>query len=144
MPLNILNSTAQEKKVFKIVPSGSTSLTPTQQKYSTIELECLAIKWAIQKCPFYLRGLPLFSIFTNHCPLEAFFQEDIFDLASPRLQRMREKVAMYSFIVTWVLGKTHLIADGLVMCTFVFFKRLVGSGGRHSHYMPHQYLSSLY
>ena len=40
-------------------------------------------------------------------------QKDIFDLASPRLQRLREKVAMFSFQVCWVPGKTHLIADAL-------------------------------
>ena len=36
------------KPIFKIVHCGSKSLTPTQQRYSTIELECLAIIWAIQ------------------------------------------------------------------------------------------------
>ena len=30
------------KKIFKIVDFGSKGLTPTQQRYSTIELECLA------------------------------------------------------------------------------------------------------
>ena len=34
-------------------------------------------------------------------------------MASPRLQRLREKVAMFSFNVRWVPGKTHLIADAL-------------------------------
>ena len=46
------------KKIFKIVRCGSKGLTPTQQRYSTIELECLAIIWAIQKCAFFLKGLP--------------------------------------------------------------------------------------
>ena len=31
------------KEIFKIVRCGSKGLTPTQQRYSTIELECLAI-----------------------------------------------------------------------------------------------------
>ena len=69
--------------------------------------------WAIQKCSFYLRGLPLFRVYTDNRPLEGVFQEDIFDLASPRLQHLREMVAMFSFQVCWVPGKTHLIADGL-------------------------------
>ena len=104
---------ASRQKVFKIVHCGSKGLTPTQQRYSTIELECLAIVWAILKCSFYLRGLPLFSVYTDHRPLQGVFQNDIFDLASPRLQRLREKIAMYSFQVCWVPGKTHLIADAL-------------------------------
>ena len=92
---------------------GSKGLTPTQQCYSAIELECLAIAWATLKCSFYLRGLPLFTIYTDYRPLEGVFQKDIFDLASPRLQRLREKIAMYSFQVCWVPGKTDLIADAL-------------------------------
>ena len=35
---------------FWLVTSGSKSLTPTQQRYSTIELECLAIHFAVSKC----------------------------------------------------------------------------------------------
>ena len=41
-----------------------------QQRYSTIELECLAIIWAIQKCAFFLKGLPTFLVLTDHRPLE--------------------------------------------------------------------------
>ena len=52
------------KEVFKIVKCGSKGLTPTQQRYSTIELECLAIVWAMLKCSFYLRGLPTFAVYT--------------------------------------------------------------------------------
>ena len=40
------------KEVFKVVHCGSKGLTPTQQRYSTIELECLAIVWATLKCSF--------------------------------------------------------------------------------------------
>ena len=69
--------------------------------------------WAITKCSFYLLGLPNFSAYTDHRPLEGVFQKDLFDLASLRLQRMCEKVAKFSFTVIWVPGKTHLIADAL-------------------------------
>ena len=108
-----METDASGKEVFKIVKCGSKGLTPTQQRYSTIELECLAIVWATLKCSFYLRGLPTFTIYTDHMPLEGVFQNDIFDLVSPRLQRLREKITMYSFQVRWVPGKTHLIADAL-------------------------------
>ena len=65
------------------------------------------------EAPFYLCGLPLFLVYTDHRPLEGVFQKDIFDLSIPRLQRLREKVAMYSFRFCWVPGKTHLIVDAL-------------------------------
>ena len=83
------------KEIFKIVHCSSKGLMPTQQRYSTIELECLAIVWAIMKCSFYLRVLLLFTVYTDHRPLHGVFQKDIFDLASPRLQRLREKVACF-------------------------------------------------
>ena len=109
--LGHLELDASGKEIFKIVKCGSKGLTPTQQCYSTIELECLAKVWVILKCAFYLRGLPSFHVYTDHKPLEGIFVKDIFDLASPRLQRLREKVTMYTFNVRWVPGKTHYIAD---------------------------------
>ena len=36
------------KGELSLIQCGSRSLTPTQQRYATIELECLAIVWAIQ------------------------------------------------------------------------------------------------
>ena len=86
-------------KIFKIIICGSKGLTPTQQRYSTIELECLAIVWAIQKCSFFLKRLPTFHILNDHRPLEGIFQKDLFDLTNPRLQRMREKISMYNLII---------------------------------------------
>ena len=114
------------KEIFKIVHCGSKGLTPTQQGYSTIELECLTVVWATLKCSFYLRELPFFTIYTDHRPLQGVFQKDIFDLASPRLQRLREKIAMYSFQVCWVPGKTHLIADTLSQAPLFAPEELLG------------------
>ena len=79
-----------------IVTCGSKSLTPTQQRYATVELECLGIVWAIHKCTFYLKGLPTFKVVTDHRPLEGVFCKNIFDLPNPRLQRMREKLTGFS------------------------------------------------
>ena len=47
---------------FKLVTCGSKALTPTQQRYATIELECLAVHFAVTKCSFYLKGLPHFIV----------------------------------------------------------------------------------
>ena len=76
-----------------IITCGSKSFTPAQQRYATIELECLAIIWAIQKCEFYLKVLPDFTVATDHRPLIGTFNKGISDLSNPRLQRLREKVA---------------------------------------------------
>ena len=91
-----------------IITCGSKSFTPAQQWYATIELECLAIIWAIQKCEFYLKGLPDFTVATDHRRLVGTFSKGISDLTNPRL---REKVSGYQFTVTYVPGKAHNIAD---------------------------------
>ena len=41
-----------DKKNPLIITCGSKSLSDTQKRYSTIELECMAISWAVQKCNF--------------------------------------------------------------------------------------------
>ena len=96
---------------FKLVMCGSKALTPTQQRYATIELECLAVHFAITKCSFYLNRLPHFTVANDHKPLEGIFKKDLFKVHNPRLQRMREKVLPYTFTLKLVAGKGHHIAD---------------------------------
>ena len=74
-----------------LIQCGSCSLTPTQQRYATVELECMAIQWAIKKSEFYLRGLPNFDVLTNHRPLVGVFRKQLSLLENARLMRMREK-----------------------------------------------------
>ena len=73
----------------------------------------MAIKWAIQKCAFYLLGLPTVHVWTDHCPLVGIFQKDLPDIDNPRLLNFREKIQHFNFQVRWVAGKTHYIADAL-------------------------------
>ena len=98
---------------LRLIACGSCSLSETQNRYATIELECLAIQYAISKCRFYLLGLPTFEIITDHKPLLGIFEKYIFEVDNPRLQRLREKMQAYNFTVKWVSGKLHLIADAL-------------------------------
>ena len=97
---------------ISLIQCGSCSLSETQQIYATIELECLAIKWAVNKCDFYLRGLPAFTVLTDHRPLVGIFRKQLHKLDSARL-RMREKLTNLSLKVKWVEGNTHMIADAL-------------------------------
>jgi len=95
-----------------LVECGSRSLIPAESRYATIELECLAIQWAIFKCTFYLLGTE-FSVVTDHRPLIGIFQKPLDQLENNRLQRLREKLTSFCFKVTWTAGKTHCIADAL-------------------------------
>ena len=67
---------------FRLVTCGSKSLTPTQQRYSTIELELLAVHFAVSKCSFYLKGCESFTVATDHRPLEGVFKKDMIEIPS--------------------------------------------------------------
>ena len=98
---------------ISLIQCGSCSHSETQQRYTTIELRCLAIKWAVNKCNFYLRGLPAFIVLTDHRPLMGIFHKQLHELDNARLMRMREKLTNFSFELKWVKGKTQIITDAL-------------------------------
>ena len=78
-----------------------------------MELECLAIVNAIQKCHYYLAGITRFEVWTDHRPLVGAFEKYLHLLQNQRLMRMREKLTSYNFSVIWTPGKSHYIADAL-------------------------------
>ena len=101
----------QEKTSPRLITRGSCSLNDTQNRYATIKLECLAIQYGINKCRFYLQGLPTFDIITDHKSLLGIFEKYIFEVDNPRLPRLREKMQALNFQVKWVPRKLHLIAE---------------------------------
>lgn len=97
----------------RLIQCGSCSLTDAQTRYATIELECLAVQWAIDKCKFWLQGMPYFLVITDHRPLLGVFKKQLHEIENPRLQRMRGKLIGYNFQLEWQAGKEHIIADTL-------------------------------
>ena len=97
---------------LSLVQCGSRSLIDAETRYSTTELECLAIYYAVKDCEYYLQGVP-FKVVTDHKPLVGTFVKHLHEIENARLLRYREKLAHYSFTVSYVPGKTHLIADAL-------------------------------
>ena len=49
-----------------LIACGSRSLTSAEKNYATIELECLAVIWAVKKLRHYLLGMKKFSISTMY------------------------------------------------------------------------------
>ncbi len=96
----------------RLIRCGSQSLTSAESRYSTIELEMLGLVKAVRKCRYYLHG-GHFKVLTDHRPLVGIFKKDLGDIPNPRLQRLREKVAEYTFDVEWIAGKDNLVADAL-------------------------------
>ena len=101
------------KDKLALIQCGSASLSATQSRYSKVELECLAIVNAIQKCHYYQAGVQQFEVWTDHRPLVGAFSKHVHTLTNQRLMRMREKVTSYNFTVIRTPGKNHHIADAL-------------------------------
>ena len=79
----------------RLIKCGSCSLTPAQTRYATVELELLAVQWAVRKCDYYLRGLRQFTVVTDHRPLIGTMAKSLHEITNPRLRRLREKLAGY-------------------------------------------------
>ena len=73
----------------------------------------MAIVYAVEKCKYYLQGLEMFAVWTDHRPLVGIFKKDMHALENPRLMRTRERLTGYNAEVKWLEGKTHYIADAL-------------------------------
>ena len=82
----------------------------TEGRYAPLELECLAIEWAIRKCKLYLLSSN-FMVKTDHRPLVGIFKKR--DTENLRLQRIMAKVDNYCSKVEYIQGKRNEIADAL-------------------------------
>ena len=96
-----------------LIQCGSMFLTPAEKNYAVIEIEAVAIQWAILKCKNYLLGTD-FQVFTDHKPLEGVMNgRDVDSLTNARLQRIISKLVGYQFKVTYIPGKLNFCADAL-------------------------------
>ena len=103
----------QEGK-WRLITCGSRFLNPAESRYAMVELEALAIYWAIKKSYVYLAGLPHFTVLTDHKPLKSIFNlQTLAEVENPRVQNYRIKLMSYNFTVDWQLGSDHAIPDAL-------------------------------
>ena len=90
---------------------ASKSLTAAQQNYVAIELEALAVSWAVQKFHHYLYGTS-FTLQTDQKPLQAILSKSLVE-ATPRIQRLLLPTIPYDMAVEYIKGETNFIADCL-------------------------------
>lgn len=86
---------------------ASKKLKASERNYSTIEKECLAIVWAINKFHRYLYGKE-FILETDHQPL-AYLQRS--KIANARLMRWSLLLQQYRFRIVAIRGKDNVGAD---------------------------------
>ena len=96
-----------------LICCGSRSLSSAERNYSVIESELLGIVWAILKCRIYLLGAR-FTVYCDHKPLGPIINKKSWaDIENPRLQRLLQKVAGYTFQMEHIDGVRNQIADAL-------------------------------
>ena len=105
------------ENLWRLITSRSRFLTPAESRYAMMELEALAIDWAVKKCRVYLAGMDNFTVFVDHAPLKPWFNDyDLNSVENPRVQRYKMKLQEYRFRVKWRSGKNpgqHAIPDAL-------------------------------
>ena len=75
-------------RTWNLIQAGSRFLTDAKCRYAVIELEMLAVCWAILKCHLFLAGLQHFLVITDHNPLIPILNNHRLDeIENPHLQR---------------------------------------------------------
>ena len=98
---------------WRLIQCGSRFISETESRYAMIELECLAVVWAVAKCKTFLAGVH-FEVITDHKPLVPILNKySLNQIENPRLLRLIMKLQMFQFKTEWRKGKEHFIADAL-------------------------------
>ena len=106
----------QDDNTWRAVQAGSRFLSSAETRYAMIELECLAIAWACEKCKMFVDGLPRkqFQVWTDHAPLVPILDRQALpDIANRRLQRLKMKIDHLTFETVWIKGTDNVEADSL-------------------------------
>jgi hypothetical protein len=99
---------------WRLVDANSHCCTDTESRYAILELELVALEWAIRKCRLYLLGLPNFKLMVDHQALVAILDKYTLDAIDyPKIQRLKKRVSPYSFTSVWHRGKNKEIPDAL-------------------------------
>ena len=75
-----------ERTIRDIIYLGSTSLTETQKRYSPVELESLALAWAVGKSHYYLDEAPQIFHYTDSTGVVGLRKKDLSEVKNPRIQ----------------------------------------------------------
>lgn len=91
----------QKDGSMRPIAYASRSLSPTEQRYSQIERESLAIFFGITRFRIYLYGIQ-FTVKTDHKPLVTIFSHS--SKPPPRIENWIIKLMSYQYIVQYVPG----------------------------------------
>ena len=89
----------------------SRTLTETEQRYSNIECELLAVVFALERLDHYTAGYRV-KVETDHQPLTSIWKKPI-SSTSARIQRLLLRLLWYDIDIHYLPGKSNVIADAL-------------------------------
>ena len=105
---NLENNTDKQ-----LIFCGSSSLSEKQKRLPAIYGENLAIIVALEKCRYWLRGCPHFTIRTDHKGLESIYNNKPLDEISDEISDIVVSTYCYNFTVEYIRGKDNELADHL-------------------------------
>ena len=89
----------------------SRTLTETEQRYSNIECELLAVVFASERPNHYTAGHRV-KVETDHEPLMSIWKKSIASI-STRVKRLPFRLLQYDIDIQYLPGKRNIIADAL-------------------------------
>ena len=103
----------QKDGSWKLIACGSHALTKAETRYSVYELELLAMKFALIKAAFWLRGADHFKVYTDHRALVGIESRIMTETTSEIIRKMVEAISTFNYTVVHVCGRHNKIADFL-------------------------------
>ena len=93
---------------------GSRFCTAAESRYHPIEGEALGAAYGLEKCKYFVLGLPDLILCLDHRPLLSLFgQQELATIHNPRLFNYKTKTLPYRFHPIYVPGKEHVTPDTL-------------------------------
>ena len=94
---------------YKPIAYSSTAFSDTEQRYSTIERELLALRWGVKNFRSFLYGIK-FIIHTDHKPLLYLHN---MSCENSRLMRTLNDLEEYNYVIRYIPGSENQAADSM-------------------------------
>ncbi|KAK7106829.1 hypothetical protein V1264_018042 [Littorina saxatilis] len=98
---------------YDLSPTRVKKLNGAESRYATVEKECLATVWGMQKFERYLNGRR-FTLETDHQPLKCLQKQP----TNPRLMRWALQLQPYAYTVQVIPGRDNHGADYLSRASY--------------------------